>query len=304
MSLQALPYVVLTGLCFGSSLIASRFGLRQFDPISYTSLRLLLASLAFLSLYLLARRRYPWPTNRRLWGHGLVLGMIGTAVPTLGIILSLQYQSSGLTAILMTAGPALTVVLSHFFLIDEKLTLYKSLGVALALAGALLLALRGESGLPEVSQASPIGYGLVLMALLSISATTIYTRKFLRGFAAIHVTSIQVFVATLVLLPLSLCFVGLDLQPVGGEGYFALVWSALVGTFSASILFFYDIRRFGATTAALTGYVVPIAAGLGGLLILDERITGGMVAGMGIIILGLAIINRSGRLPRAGRVCP
>ena len=66
----------------------------------------------------------------------------------------------------LTAGPAITVMMAHFFLADEALTWRKSIGVALALSGALLLTLRGESGLAGVDQASPIGYGLVFVAML------------------------------------------------------------------------------------------------------------------------------------------
>ena len=54
MTIQALPYIVLAGLLAGSSLIAPPFGVGQFHPITYISLRLVLASLGHLRFY---RRR-------------------------------------------------------------------------------------------------------------------------------------------------------------------------------------------------------------------------------------------------------
>ena len=62
---------------------------------------------------------------------------------------------------LLTTMPAFTVILAHFFLPDEFLTRRKIIGVTLALGGAILLALSGEDGLPNMSGAPPTGYLLV-----------------------------------------------------------------------------------------------------------------------------------------------
>jgi drug/metabolite transporter (DMT)-like permease len=58
-------------------------------------------------------------------------------------------------------------------------------------------------------------------------------------------------------------FVGFDLQAFATQGYFALSYAALVGTFSGFMLSFYIIKRFGATASAMTAYVIPIVAGAG-----------------------------------------
>jgi drug/metabolite transporter (DMT)-like permease len=292
MTLQALPYVSLLGFLFGSTLIASRYSEGQFEPVTYIGLRLTMASLGHATVYTLARRRR-WPTERRLWRHAVVLGVLGTAVPMTAIVTSLQYQSGGITALLITTSPALTVLLAHFFLSDEALTLRKSVGVVLALGGAALLALRGESGLPDVSQASPVGYGLVLLAMALGSSMTIYARKYMRDLDAFDVASVRMFAAALAIMPVSALCVGFDLHAVNGQGYLALVYAAMVGTFAGFILAFYNIQRFGATASAMTAYVIPVVTGIGGLLVLGETITPAMLVGMGVILSGIAIINQS-----------
>ena len=62
------------------------------------------------------------------------------SVPMVCVISALQYQSSGVTSLLLATGPALTVCLAHFVLPDELLNRRKAIGVTLALGGALLLA--------------------------------------------------------------------------------------------------------------------------------------------------------------------
>lgn len=294
MSAQALPYVILLGFLFGSTLIASRFSVGQFNPLTYIGLRLVIASLCHLTVYALSSSRRV-SRDRLLWKRSAVLGVFGTAIPMTFIVSSLQFQSAGVTAALLTTGPALTVLLAHFFLPDEKMTRRKALGVILALSGALLITLLGETGLPDVSRANPIGYVLVFVAMISASSSTIYARKYLREFDAFDVASARMSIAALVVMPVSLVLVGFDLSAVTVQGYVALGYAALIGTFSGMMLAFYIIQRFGATTSAMTAFVIPVVATLGGVLILGEQITVGMLAGTMLIIAGITIINQRAR---------
>lgn len=255
----------------------------------------MIASFCHVAIYALSSRRR-WPRDRQVWRHAAVLGILGTAVPMTAIVSSLAYQSSGLTAVLITTSPAITVLMANFLLPDEPLTRRKALGVTIALAGALLLALLGESGLPEVSKAEPIGYILVTAAMIFGSGATIYTRKYMRSYDTIEVNSVRMLTAALAIMPLSLILVGFDLSGVDRQGYMALFYAAIVGTFFGMMLAFYNIQRFGATAAAMSAYIIPIVATAGGALLLGEAITVGMISGMLLILTGVAIINRSPRL--------
>jgi drug/metabolite transporter (DMT)-like permease len=42
----------------------------------------------------------------------------------------------------------------------------------------------------------------------------------------------------------------------------------------------------------MTLYVIPVVASVGGILVLGEKITGGMMVGIGLIVVGIALINR------------
>ncbi|MFK7800131.1 MAG: DMT family transporter [Anaerolineae bacterium] len=290
MTTQALPYIVLLGFMYGSTLVASRFSVGQFEPLTYIGLRVTMAALAHVVIYAASRQR-KWPTDKWVWIHALILGVFGTALPMSGMVMSLEYLSSGMTSILITVGPAVTVIFAHFMLDDEHLNWRTTSGIALALAGAILLALRGETGLADNS-GSVIGYVLVLGAMLFGSAGTIYARKYMKTYDSYDVASIRMFGAMFLMIPLSLLTVGFDLSPVTTAGYGALVYAAVVGTFGGMMLAFYNIKHFGATASSMTAYVVPIAANIGGILLLDEIFTRGMLFGTALIIVGITIINR------------
>ncbi|NIQ93648.1 MAG: DMT family transporter, partial [Desulfuromonadales bacterium] len=124
------------------------------------------------------------------------------------------------------------------------------------------------------------------------SSAAVYSRKYLRGFEAFDVASIRMFFATITVMLFTTLAIGFDLNDVDAAGYGALIYAAIFGAFGGLLLEFWIIQRFGATSAAITTYVIPIFATIGGALFLDERITPIMLLGMALIITGIAIINR------------
>ena len=295
MKLQSLPFIIITAVCFGSSLVASRFGIGQITTVEFVALRISFASVAFV-LLLLARPAMRWQLDRKLLRHGLILGLLATAIPMLSFVGSLVYLSSGMTSIINATGPAVTVILAHFFLADESLSWRKVFGVLLSLSGAIMLATQGESGLAEVAKADFRGYLLVFVGLLSVAVGTIYTRRFAAGIPAITLTSAQLFAATIFVLPAVGLWHGFDLSGLNGQGWFAVLYGSTVGTVAAFLLFFYTVQRFGATDASLVTYVIPVVATIGGMMVLGETITGRMIIGMIIILAGIAVINLRARL--------
>jgi drug/metabolite transporter (DMT)-like permease len=168
-------------------------------------------------------------------------------------------------------------------------------GVLLALGGGVLLVVLGESGLPDAGQVNPIGYVFVLGGMLAGSTMTIYARKYMSELDTLDVTGIRMMAGALVLMPISLLIKGFDVSRVNYQGVVALIFAAIVGTFVGFLLSFYNIQRFGATAAVMTAYVVPVVAGVIGFIFLDEQITLGMVASIVLIILGVWLINTTGR---------
>lgn len=297
MDSKSLPYVSLLALIFGSTLIVSRFSVDQFASLTYVALRLLLASLCHVAIYAASSKR-AWPRDRQIWRHAPVLGVVGTAIPMSLIVSSLQYQSSGITSLLLTVSPAVTVVLAHFFLPDERLNGRKVAGVALAVGGAGALVLLGESGLPGVQEANPLGYALAMTGILIVSIATIYARYYLREQDTFDVASVRMWSAVAVALPIAYFFTGLDLSQATASGYAALLYAGLIGSFGGLLLEFNILQRFGATATAITANIIPIVALIGGWLFLDEQITPGMIAAMALIISGVTIITRSESQPQ------
>lgn len=301
---NALFYVIILGFFWGTNIVASRFGIGQFNPYQFIVLRLFIATIFFIPVLLLSQGKLP--TDKELWQKATISGLLGVAIPIPMFILSLQYQSSGVTSLYITTAPVMILLAAHFFLPDEKMTRHKAVGVGLALCGAFFLALRGESGLSDVGRANPLGFILIMTGLASDACNTIYVRLRMKDFDPMQVTQIRLLVASVVLLIITLFITDFSLAGVTPIGYFSLVYAALIGALAGQFMAFYIQRRFGATAFSLTSFVVPVVATLCGALFLGEVITGTIGVGMGLIGSGLYLLNRRafGGSPESDRVAP
>ncbi len=293
MHTKALPYVGLLSFFWGTNVVASRFGIGQFDPLTFAALRLLIATAAFLLVFTLQRRA--WSADGTVWRHAAVSGVLGVAIPMTFFILSLQYQSAGVTSIYVTVTPAIMAIAAHFFLSDEPLSPTKAAGVGLALAGSLFLALRGESGLAEVGRASPLGFILIFTGVSSEVANAIFVRRRMRGMDPLPVTGIRLATGALITATLALMLGDMDWAMVTPVGFASLTYAALVGALGGQFLAFYITRRFGATAFSLAAYLLPVVATALGVLLLGEIVTAGMVIGLFLIFGGIYLINRPPR---------
>jgi drug/metabolite transporter (DMT)-like permease len=288
---KALPFILLLGTLFGSTMVISRFSLGQMEPGVYNSLRLVIVIICFTLVFAFSPGRQ-WPRDRKLWLHAGIWGLLGLAIPMMSFISALQYQSSGVTSLLITLNVAITVILAHFFLSDETLTPRKFLGLAIAFAGAGLILLRGETGLASLGKADWRGYALVGAGVLGTSIGYIYARKFLQTSNEFQVISVRMVIAALVIIPFTLSTTGFDLSGVRWSGVLALLFSAVIGTFFTFQVEFLIVKRFGASATSEAAYIVPVVAtGLGALL-LGEQVTWTIVIGMLIIFVGITLLNQ------------
>ncbi|MFT5194531.1 MAG: O-acetylserine/cysteine efflux transporter [Cellvibrionaceae bacterium] len=290
MHTKAFPYIGLLGFFWGTNLVAARFGVGEFQPFMFIALRLSLAAVCFAPFMVTGGRTFP--TDWGTWGRSIVSGILGVAIPMSAFILSLQFMSSGLVSIFVTAAPALIALAAHFFLPEEKLNGVKWLGVGLALLGSIFLTLLGESGLADVSRVNPLGPLMILIGLLSDSANTVFVRLRMREMDSYHVTGIRLITGAVLVTAAMLIFTTPELAGITGKGYFSLLYATFIGAVGGQFMAFYITRRFGAVSFSLVSFVVPIVATFFGVVLLGEIVTWGMGIGVLFIAGGIYYINR------------
>jgi drug/metabolite transporter (DMT)-like permease len=276
--------MLLLSLFFGTNLVVSRFGLGQFHPVGFVALRMPFAAALCL---LWVRLQYgQLPRGRSLWIHGSVVGLFATAIPMLCFVSALLFQSSGVTALMITLVPVAAMIFGHVRLEDDRLTPRKIIGAAVSFAGVGLLLITGETG---VDGSRWEGFALVMVGVASAGFGIVHLRKHLRHERSLDLAAVRLTAAAVVTVPIALLVGGFDLSQVEWSGVAALIYGVLPGTLFGFVLYSYLVARFGPSKATQSEYVVPVIATITGAIFLDEQVTIVMILGMITVFVGIAV---------------
>jgi drug/metabolite transporter (DMT)-like permease len=249
-------------------------------------------ALAAVLLYLAVR----WRTDhvralsfmRRHPRRVLVLGFLSVSLPFMLISYGETQISSGLTGVLVAPGPLFVALFAPFIDPSERVNRTRGAGLVIGFAGVVLL-----FGLDTLGDAGEfLGALAVLGAAASYGLGAMYakTRFSHAGVPAIVVSFCSCLAASLITLPFAAATVT-DNSPDLGE-IAAVVSLGVVGTALAFVLYYSLIAETGAGRASLVGYAIPPTALLYGALLLDESITAAAIAGLVLILAGVAIAGR------------
>lgn len=288
------------GLIWGSSFLLIKIGLGAFTPLQLVALRVGMAAVAM--LLTLGAMRYRFPTDSKSRLGLLFVGIFNTAVPFFLITWGEQTIDSGLATVLNATMPLFSLVIAHFALQDERITLVKVLGLITGFFGVLVLASRsfgsgvGDNGLP--------GQFAVLAASLSYASATVFVRRNLRHLAPLVVSSGALITAAVLMSGAVLAVDGLPAFGLVSTGaLLALLVLGLLNTYVAYLLYYWIIDRWGATRASLVTYLMPPVGLALGALVLDEPIDARLVIGALLIVAGVGLVNWR-QLRRARRAVP
>ena len=287
MTRSALPRIALLALIWGSAFLWIKLADRGFSAVEVTLARLALGAAV---LFVIVRaRREPIPRSGRLWAHIAVAALFANAVPYLLFAVAEQTVNSATAGIINATTPLWTVVLALAVRHQKSVTRWQTAGLAVGFAGAVLIFTpwRAASGLTSAGALE------CLAASVSYAVSYIYMDRFLarRGIGPVTLSACQLAAAG-VMLAIALAATGAQTPRVTGESLAAIAVLGIIGTGFAYVLNYQIITSEGATVASTVTYLLPVVAIVLGVLVLDENITVTALAGIALVLLGVALTRR------------
>ncbi|HZF86683.1 MAG TPA: DMT family transporter [Burkholderiaceae bacterium] len=286
--LRAMPAVFV--LIWSTGFIVARYAMPHAPPLKFLAVRYALSSACFLVWVMAAR--VAWPRSREQVLHLAVTGVLMQAAYLGGVWAAVKAgMGSGLVALLVGIQPVLTAVWMSFH--GGRIAPRQWLGLVLGFAGLALVVARklGQGG-----EVSALTLSLALLALLSITAGTLYQKRFVAPCDVRSASAVQQLAALAVTLPLALLLEHSSIEwTVGSIG--AMAWSVVALTLGGSSLLYMLIQRGSATAVTSLLYLVPPCTAVMAWLLFAEPITVLTVAGIALTAVGVSLVVRE---PRAG----
>ena len=276
---------ILLGAIWSSSFMWIKIALQEVGPLTLVAYRVVFGLLFCVVVMLI--RRVPWPRTWAAWYPLLLLGITNVAAPFFLISWGEKVIDSAVASILDATVPLFTILLAHFMLRDDKITLPKVVGLLVGFAGVVVLMMR-DIGTTAGSLAGQLAV-IVASAFYAISA--VYVRKVTQDVPGIVRSAGPLVAASVLMWLATLMFESPVKVPVLPITWIALLFMGVLGSGFAFLLAFYLIHEIGPTKLTMVTYLFPLGGVILGVTFLNERLTWELVAGAVLIIASLMVVN-------------
>lgn len=274
-------------LIWSTGFIVAKFGLPYAPVMTFLLLRYLCVLLILVPALLLVRA--PWPQGQAM--HIAIAGVLVQAGYLSGVWSAIKLgMPAGLAALIVGLQPLLTAFGARF--IGEPVRARQWLGLILGLVGVALVV----SNKLTATGSSIINISLCLFALLSITAGTLYQKRFCPRFDLRSGAVIQFTASALVTLPFAVTLEnltpGFDSVQWTSDFIGALCWSVFALSIGAIFLLFALIRKNAATQVSSLMYLTPPLTALIAWLLFGETLSVIGALGMLLAVVGVAFVVR------------
>jgi drug/metabolite transporter (DMT)-like permease len=281
-------------IIWSSTWLAIKIGLRDLPPISFVSLRFLIAAAI---LFAICFGRSAFPKNPGDYWFLAFTGLLTFTVNYGLLFWGQQYVSSGLAAVLQTTIPMFGLVFAHWYLPAEPMKWERLLGAVLALGGVAIICakLLDFDGI----MAFWGGVAIVIGAAGAAYANVLMKARGTR-FAPAVIASWQMIFALVPLIPVGFWYEGNPLHfhwsktAVG-----CLLYLAIVGSVFAFLMFYWLLHRVAVTNLLTISLITPPLAIAIGWFAAGETLSPWAFLGAAFVLAGVALILWRSKTPEA-----
>ena len=265
--------------------LAYRYGV---DAVTLIMYRMLFALPLFVALAWWSGRGRPALTARD-WRVVIGLGFSGYYLASMLDFMGLQYISASLERLILYLNPTLVLLLS-MLLYRQRVNARQLAALAVSYAGVLLVF--GHE-VQFAGMASLGGAALVFGSAISYAVYLAASGQEVRRLGSLRLTGLATSVACVLCILQFLLLRPLQAAWVAEPVLWLSLLNATACTFAPVLMMMMAVERVGATLAAQTGMVGPLATLAMGVLILGEPLNAWIAGGTLLVLVGVWLLARS-----------
>ncbi len=264
------------------------------QPFGFILLRVSGAALVFwvISLFFPSEK-----VERRDWFRFIICAFFGMVLNMLAFFKGLSLSTPINSSVIITLSPVLLLVLSAFIL-RERITWVKSLGIFLGLGGALVLILFGLKAQPNAPNI-PLGNLLFIINATSYSVYLILVKPLVPKYSSITLMKFLFLFAFLINLPIGISeFSEVNWTNLPFEAIWRLAFVVICTTVMTYLLNIYALKQLSPSTIGAFIYLQPVIAVLFAVLVGADSLTALRIGAAALIFLGvyLSTVKRARKI--------
>lgn len=250
-----------------------------FPPVLFVTYRFILGTAVLLFLAYL--KRMPVPA-RQDWPWIILSGILQIAFFNVAVQVGMQYVGAGFAAVLTYSMPLWVALMAHF-LLGERLTRRKLVGIALSMAG--LVTLLNISG-------GGVGWAILLTVAGAVAwaFSSILIKLKLQHCDMLQYTTWQMAAGTVALTVYAGLFAHGSSQ-WGWQAAGCLLYNGVLASALAYFLWSYILANTEASKASISVLAIPAIGVLSGVVLLKEPMYWNTAVGMALILSGIMLVN-------------
>jgi drug/metabolite transporter (DMT)-like permease len=276
---------ILLGVIWSSSFMWIKIAIREVGPITLVAFRVIFG-LLFCVIVILVQR-VSLPRTFKEWFPLFVIGLTNIAIPFFLISWGELHIDSAVASILDATVPLFTILIAHFLLQDDKITVPKILGLVMGFGGIIILMSKDIGA----SSNSLLGQLAVIAASIFYAISAIYIRKVTVDTPGILRSAGPLISASAIMWLGAFVFEAPIKLPQLEITWVALLFMGVLGSGLAFVMAFYLIHEIGPTRMSMVTYLFPLGGVILGVTFLQEQLTWQVIMGAVIIISSLVIAN-------------
>lgn len=262
---KAIPFVLITALCFATLEPVSGEVAANIHPAAMTAIRFIIGGIILLPFAFIAIKKHSVVISTKTILNLFLLSILligASMVPLQYAVLEAKKAglSTAVVAIIFCCNSVFTAIFSSIIL-KEKISLLSWLGIALCLIG-IIISSNITSGVGVLS------VGLALLSAITMGLYTVISKKFIKSVPGVVQNSFS-FIMGGVGLALVLLVSGISILPTVNDtlNWGTLLYLGVVVTGIGYAAFFKAIEYGSATVASSAFLIKPILAPFAALLV-------------------------------------
>ena len=280
--------LILLSAVWGGAFTLNKLALDSYTPEVIVAGRLIVGSVFLIVLVYFMYKRFT--INFSQLNYYLFMSLVGIVIPFIAIINGQKHIDSAMAGILMATMPITTIMLSHFFLVDEKMNKQKFIGFIISFFGVFILIYRDDLFINNSFSSTLESQLLVMLGSTLYSVAAIYGKKY-KMTDPVSASTGTILFATF-FMTIYLLFID-DSNPNLSELMLNtnILLLGILCTAIATIIYFQILQTSGASFLSIMNFLIPLWAILFGILILDDAFSWNYILGLAVILLGIKLAN-------------